>query len=283
MTTSHGSWIWDVKSIVSYPNFWPKMSLTRVVGLWFSVKISAERYFKIPHFLVPSRALFSQFLFFFSFHLLFLFNSFLFSFFLLIFIFYYFLFLCPNVILLFCPNNPTQAVIHIFFTLGGQGSHPWWPRLTPLVAKLLFINTPAVRTTKERPKSIAAYKTTQSTCKNNQRNTANTLTTQNRSIFQANHNITTQNNLNHNTTDSNTTRPINTQTQPNHSNITIPEPKPKRKPSKYISESLNSRSKAVVYFFRKFEVENGISRLKHIGKNKKKIKKKNIWGGGGTV
>ena len=152
--------------------------------------------------------------------------------------------------------------------------YPWWPRLTPLVAKLLFINTPAVRTTKERPKSIAAYKTTQSTCKNNQRNTANTLTTQNRSIFQANHNITTQNNLNHNTTDSNTTRPINTQTQPNHSNITIPEPKPKRKPSKYISESLNSRSKAVVYFFRKFEVENGISRLKHIGKNKKKKLKK---------
>ena len=32
------------------------------VRLWFSAKISAERYFKIPHFLVPSRALFSQFL-----------------------------------------------------------------------------------------------------------------------------------------------------------------------------------------------------------------------------
>jgi len=71
---------------LSYPNFWSKMSLTRVVGpyihtqfnlinLCISMKISAERYFKIPHYLILSQALFSLYFYFFyrifNFHLLF--------------------------------------------------------------------------------------------------------------------------------------------------------------------------------------------------------------------
>ena len=91
------------------------------VRLWFSVEISAEMYFKIPHFLVPSRALFSQFLFFFSFifHLYFL-LKFIFSvnLYLLLFIIYCFS-KCPKKIV---QNSPTQAVIHVFL-------YPWWPRL----------------------------------------------------------------------------------------------------------------------------------------------------------
>ena len=59
---------------LSYPNFWPKLSLTRVGGpyvhtqfnlinLCISVKISAERYFKIPHYSSESGPLLSVFLF----------------------------------------------------------------------------------------------------------------------------------------------------------------------------------------------------------------------------
>ena len=73
-------------SFVSYPNFWPKMSLTRAVRLYIHTPFDSDFQWKIRQrgilkylILVPSRALFSQFAFFnFSFHLLFKFflNSF---------------------------------------------------------------------------------------------------------------------------------------------------------------------------------------------------------------
>jgi len=102
------------------------------VRLWFSVEISAERYFKIPHFLVPSRALFSQFLFFFSFsfHLYFL-LKFIFSVNLYLLLFIVFLNVQKN-----CPKQPNT------------GCHPRFS--LPLVAKAhLLINTPAITARKD--------------------------------------------------------------------------------------------------------------------------------------
>jgi hypothetical protein len=100
---------WDM----SYPNFWPKVPHSCAVWPWlvfdFLVKNSAERYFKIPHF-VPIQAFFSLylfiislFIFIFYFHLLFflfLSLSFIFIIIIIIFIFrsyFLFIFIVKNI------------------------------------------------------------------------------------------------------------------------------------------------------------------------------------------
>jgi len=101
----HGRWY------LSYPNFWPKISHSYI--LWpriisdFSLKYSAERYFKIPHFcsdVGPSSHLFISILMLsFIFHLLILFY-FVFILFLIRFILFFISFLI-SVQKIKCPRS----------------------------------------------------------------------------------------------------------------------------------------------------------------------------------
>jgi len=96
---------------LSYPNFWPKMSLTRVVwpyihtqfdmiDLWHFSENSAERYFKIPHFLFQVDPLFSLLLLLVL--LIFCFNSFpSFIFYLLSSIIFFYFLISPFLILVY--------------------------------------------------------------------------------------------------------------------------------------------------------------------------------------
>jgi len=63
-----------IYACLSYPNFWPKVLHSYTVWSWivsdFSVKNSAERYFKIPHFCSDSDPLLFYLYFFIYFYLL---------------------------------------------------------------------------------------------------------------------------------------------------------------------------------------------------------------------
>ena len=193
-------------------------------------------------------------------------------------------------------------------------SNPWWPRLRPLVAKIPLYKYNLPRQQRRggigRNSSVKSgfsqhYFYGTINLQNNQKNTqaaANSPTKKNlQTLFITQHQnqfpITAQSTLQHR--DTFTTRHKFTGTEikenkhgykPHHTDCTN-RLKPQttlsaesfeertrtetQRKIKVYSDSLNSRSKGVGYFFRNFEFENRIRRLKYIDKEQK-LKKKTV-------
>jgi len=126
--------------------------------------------------------------------------------------------------------------------LGGQDSHPWWPRF-PSISTICLDSTEGGSFSQHNflRHSLPAKQPEKHT---SSRKFSQSNKPVNRKPF---HDIVPESIFNYNITDSNTTRPVNTQTRPNrnttvsNSSITVLEPKHKGK-----NKSINFLS----FFFR---------------------------------